>query len=145
MIWPPCVQIWEFSARGGGRCSTGKCRRMRRAPAGGSRQGVGARVDPVVLWVDWPCGPLAATVTWNACDPNKSQAMKMICRSLTVLRMELQNNRVATADGGMHASAHDHCPRPSGAFKLHPTTGAPRNYAQRWSAARKRTSGPSMF
>ena len=33
--------------------------------------------------------------------------MKMICRSLTVLRMELQNNRVATADGGMRASVHD--------------------------------------
>jgi hypothetical protein len=60
--------------------------------------------DAVVLECGWARGLLAVTVAWNACDPDKSQAVKMICRSLTVLRMELQNNRVATGDGGMRAS-----------------------------------------
>ena len=36
---------------------------------------------------------------WNACEPDKNQEVKMICRSLTTLRLELSHNRVATVGG----------------------------------------------
>ena len=39
------------------------------------------------------------TIAWNACAPDKSQEVKMICRSLTTLRLELSSNRVATVVG----------------------------------------------
>ena len=38
-------------------------------------------------------------ISWNACESNKTQEVKIICRSLTTLRMELGNNRVATGVG----------------------------------------------
>ena len=37
-------------------------------------------------------------VNWNACDPDKNQPVKMVCRSLAVLRLELHNSRVASTD-----------------------------------------------
>ena len=37
-------------------------------------------------------------VNWNACDPDKNQPVKMVCRLLAVLRLELHNSRVASTD-----------------------------------------------
>ena len=43
--------------------------------------------------------------SWNACEPDKSLEVKIICRSLTTLRLELSHNRVATVVGVIILSA----------------------------------------
>ena len=54
------------------------------------------------------------SASWNACEPDKSQEVKMICRSLTTLRLELSQSRVATVGGNIvHVTCCDspqlHC------------------------------------
>ena len=34
----------------------------------------------------------------NAADPDKTVAVKLVCRTLVALKMELQNSRVASSD-----------------------------------------------
>ena len=53
-----------------------------------------ARTDLIVLSLSHPI-PIA----WSACESDKSQEVKMICRSLMTLRLELSSNRVATVVG----------------------------------------------
>ena len=86
---------------------------MRPAPAGGSRPLTDSPSLEILRHHDDSHDPYDSA-SWNACEPDKSQEVRIICRSLTTLRLELSHNRVATVGGNIvHVTCCDspqlHC------------------------------------
>ena len=92
----PCAQTWTFSTSGVGWSSSEIRQMRRRAPAGGSRP----LTDSPSLLRLATCPRLwmhLSRLLERMCARQERQDVKMICGSLTTLRLELSSNRVATA------------------------------------------------